>query len=111
MITSGALGAAVFVGIVAWTGFGGEGESRALLVGFLELAALMVALSIAAPFNASRQYGLRDAERATVLLEWMKAYIGRLLSPLFAIVMYNFLGYRALLSVLCALTAVATLTA
>lgn len=111
MITSGALGAAVFVGIVAWTGFGDEGESRALLVGFLELAALMVALSIAAPFNASRQYGLRDAERATVLLEWMKAYIGRLLSPLFAIVMYNFLGYRALLSVLCALTAIATLTA
>jgi hypothetical protein len=109
-ITSGAVGAAVFVGILAWTGRG-EGEIQALLVGFLELAALMVALAIAAPFNASRLYGLRDAERATVILEWMKAYIGRLLSPLFAIVMYNFVGYRALLSVLCGLTALATLTA
>jgi hypothetical protein len=110
MITSGAMGAAVFVGVVAWTGFGAEGEIHALLVGFLELAALMVALSIAAPFNASRLYGLRDAERATVHMEWMKAYM-RLLSPLFAIVVYNYLGYRALLSALCALTVVATLTA
>jgi len=112
-ITSGAIGAAVFLGIVAWTGFGQgpQGDFHALVVGFLELAALMVALAIIAPFNASRLYGLRDAERASVILEWMKAYIGRLLSPLFAIVVYNLVGYRALLSVLCALTALATVTA
>jgi MFS family permease len=71
-----------------------------LLRRLLQLAALMVMLAVAAPFNASRLYKLHDAERVIVTLEWMKAYVGRLLGPFFAILMYTTLGYGPLLACL-----------
>lgn len=90
---------------------GDDGDTTALIQRIGELATLMIALAMAAPFNATRLYQLKDAERAIVMLEWMKAYIGRLLGPLFAIIVYDTVGYGAVLSVLCTATVVVTLTA
>jgi len=90
---------------------GDDGDVAALIQRVCELAILMIALAMAAPFNATRLYQLKDAERAIVMLEWMKAYIGRLLGPLFAILTYDMVGYGAVLTVLCSATALVTLTA
>jgi hypothetical protein len=76
-----------------------------------ELLGLLVTLAIASPFNASRLYQLEDAERAIVILEWMKAYVGRLFGPFIAVVMYTQVGYGPLLAVLCSATIVVTFTA
>merc|ERR1712232_123900 len=65
-----------------------------------ELVGLMVVLGVASPFNAYRLYQLEDAEQAIVILEWMKAYIGRLLGPFVAVVIYTQVGYGPLLSLL-----------
>lgn len=78
---------------------------------FAEIVGLLVALAIASPFNASRLYQLEDAERAIVILEWMKAYIGRLIGPFIAVVVYTQVGYGPLLAILCSATIVVTLTA
>jgi MFS family permease len=76
-----------------------------------ELVALAVTLAVASPFNASRLYQLQDAEHTIVVLEWMKAYIGRLLGPLLAVLIYTQVGYGPLLTILCLATIVVTFTA
>jgi len=87
-------------------------DHRQLLVWrLMELAALVITLAVAAPFNASRLYQVRDAERAIVTLEWMKAYIGRLLGPFVAVMIYTHVGYNSLLACLCGATLVVDLTA
>jgi len=110
---SGAIGliALVITSAAPRSVIGEDGDLLALMTRICELAILMIALGMAAPLNASRLYQLKDAERAIVLLEWMKAYIGRLLGPLFAVLVYHWVGYRALLGALGSATAVVTLTA
>jgi hypothetical protein len=76
---------------------------------FAELVGLMIVLAIGAPFNDSRLNELRDAEQSMVWLEWMKAYFGRLLGPLFAIIVYNWAGHQLLLNVLRILTVLVTI--
>jgi len=112
-LASGAIGlvALVIVSVSPRSVIGEDGETIALLMSILELVILMIALAMATPFNASRLYKLKNAERAVVQLEWMKAYIGRLLGPLFAVLLYNWVGYRTLLALLCTATCVVTLTA
>jgi len=90
---------------------GEDGEFVTLLARICELAILMVALGMAAPFNASRFYRHKDAERSIVILEWMKAYIGRLLGPFFAVAVYKVLGYFPLLVVLSLATLLVGATA
>jgi len=112
-LASGAIGlvALVIVSVSPRSVIGEDGETIALLMSILELVILMIALAMATPFNASRLYKLKNAERAVVRLEWMKAYMGRLLGPLFAVLLYNWVGYRTLLALLCTATCVVTLTA
>jgi len=90
---------------------GEDGEFLTLLARICELAILMVALGMAAPFNASQFYRHKDAERSIVLLEWMKAYIGRLLGPFFAVATYTLVGYFPLLVVLSLATLLVGVTA
>jgi len=88
-----------------------HGVLPVLLGRLLQLAALVATLAVAAPVNASRLYQLEDAERAIVILEWMKAYIGRLLGPFVAVVIYSFFGYGSVLMLLCCATCVVAITA
>lgn len=60
---------------------GGDGKLLTLLSRIFELGILMIALGMAAPFNAAKLYQQKDAEHSIVVLEWLKAYIGRLLGP------------------------------
>ena len=89
----------------------GDGELFTLLTRIFELGILMVALGMAAPFNAAKLYQQKDAEHSIVVLEWLKAYIGRLLGPFCAVLLYSFLGYGPVLAVLALATALVTLTA
>lgn len=91
-------------------GGGAAGAETVVLIG-IELIALMVALAIAAPLNASKLFGQKNAEGDMVLLEWLKAYIGRLLGPVIAIVVHDWLGYWAQLTMLCVVTVSIALTA
>merc|ERR1719498_1940079 len=88
----------------------GDEASRNMWRHLFELGGLVVTLAVATPFNASRLYQLPDAEGAIVLLEWMKAYIGRIIGPLTAVVVYTHLGYGALLGLLSLMTAIVTVT-
>jgi len=108
-IASGLVGAVslAIVSIFPRDVSGEDGDTLALLMRICELAILMIALAMAAPFNAARLYQLKDAERAVVLLEWMKAYIGRLLGPLCAVLLYTWVGYSTLFTA----TGIVTLTA
>mmetsp|Transcript_30862 Transcript_30862/g.98464 ORF Transcript_30862/g.98464 Transcript_30862/m.98464 type:complete len:820 (-) Transcript_30862:90-2549(-) len=112
-LASGALGALALAVVSAAPRslIGEDGDLTVLLARICELAVLMIILAVAAPISASRLYRLKDAERSIVVLEWMKAYVGRLCGPLFAVLAYSWLGYGPLLGVLCAATAVVTLTA
>jgi len=103
----------VVVPIFAWTSYMGLSRSQGLnaAVAGLELAVLLIALAIAAPFNASRLYQMKDAERSVVVLEWLKAYIGRLIGPIFALAVQNWLGYDPLLAMLCVATVTVAMTA
>eukprot|EP00415_Alexandrium_ostenfeldii_P000513 UN0513 len=87
-----------------------DGGFRVALVA-AEQASLLVALAFAAPANVSRLYQAGDLEESLVILEWLKAYIGRLLGPAFAIVIQNWLGYGPLLLALCTATVAVALTA
>ena len=93
----------------------GDGELSTdlltLLSRIFELGILMIALGMAAPFNAAKLYQQKDAEHSIVVLEWLKAYIGRLLGPFCAVLLYSFLGYGPVLAVLALATALVTLTA
>lgn len=89
----------------------GDGELMTLLSRIFELGILMVALGMAAPFNAAKLYQQKDAEHSIVVLEWLKAYIGRLLGPFCSVLLYSFLGYGPVLAVLALATALVTLTA
>jgi hypothetical protein len=76
-----------------------------------ELAALMIVLAMVAPLGTIRLNQLNDAEQVTVVLEWMKAYGGRLLGPIFTVLVYNWLGYGVVLTILCFTTIGVALTA
>ena len=89
----------------------GDGELLTLLSRIFELGILMIALGMAAPFNAAKLYQQKDAEHSIVVLEWLKAYIGRLLGPFCAVLLYSFVGYGPVLAVLALATALVTLTA
>jgi hypothetical protein len=65
------------------------------------LGALAAALGAAAPFQATLVSHVTDAERHTVILEWLKAYVGRLLGPLVAVLLYDSLGFSSILVMLC----------
>lgn len=110
---SGAVGAGslVLAGLQPRGVVGDDGEFMVLITRIAELGILMIALGMAAPFNASKLYQQKNAERSIVILEWMKAYIGRLLGPIFAVLLYNYVGYGMVLGMLTAATAVVTLTA
>ncbi|CAK9046351.1 unnamed protein product [Durusdinium trenchii] len=58
-----------------------------------------------------KSYQQKDAEHSIVVLEWLKAYVGRLLGPFCAVLLYSLLGYGPVLGVLAAATAMVTLTA
>lgn len=112
-MVSGAIGAVAMLiaGFHPCSPDGEDSDFQMVLLRICELGFLMVALAIAAPFNASRLLQQKDAERCVVLLEWMKAYIGRLLGPIFAVLFYRWAGYGPLLGVLSLATAVVTVTA
>merc|ERR1712176_188626 len=77
----------------------------------LGLFGLLVALAIAVPMKVSNLNALPSSEGEMIRLEWLKAYVGRLLGPLFAFAMQATLGYGPLLGVLCALTLFVAVTA
>jgi hypothetical protein len=77
----------------------------------LETLALLVVLAIAAPVRVSQFYRLRDAEQSMVTLEWLKAYVGRLLGPAIGIALQLFVGHQTLLLFLCGVTGFVALTA
>jgi len=112
-LLSGGVGAAALLiaGLQPRNVVGEEGEFLALITRICELGILMIALGMAAPFNASKLYQQKDAERSIVVLEWLKAYAGRLLGPFAAVLMYSYAGYGPVLCVLCIATALVTLTA
>jgi len=86
-----------------------EGQRIALVA--LEQALLLFALAFAVPVNVSKLYRTGNLEESLVLLEWLKAYLGRLSGPAFAIMLQNWLGYGPLLLVLCCATVTVALTA
>eukprot|EP00438_Fugacium_kawagutii_P024755 Skav213505 [mRNA] locus=scaffold3849:268322:291457:- [translate_table: standard] len=106
-ILSGAIGcAALLVAGLQPQSADGDGELLTLLSRIFELGILMVALGMAAPYNAAKLYQQKDAEHSIVVLEWLKAYVGRLLGPFCAVLLYSFLGYGPVLAVLALATAV-----
>jgi len=109
-VISGTIGGLVLFAALAFPHHEGV-DATSLASVITELAALMIALAVAAPLNASRLYQLEDAERSTVILVWMQAYFGRLLGPLLAVLLYNTAGYGSVLTMLCAATAVVAYTA
>ena len=111
-IISGAIGgAALLVAGLQPQNIATDGDGELLLFRIFELGILMIALGMAAPFNAAKLYQQKDAEHSIVVLEWLKAYIGRLLGPFCAVLLYSFLGYGPVLAVLALATALVTLTA
>lgn len=112
-IFSGAVGGAALLvaGLQPRSVVGEDGELMTLLTRIFELGILMIALGMAAPFNAAKLYQQKDAEHSIVVLEWMKAYIGRLLGPFCAVLLYSFVGYGPVLAVLATATALVTMTA
>mmetsp|Transcript_7324 Transcript_7324/g.20557 ORF Transcript_7324/g.20557 Transcript_7324/m.20557 type:complete len:763 (-) Transcript_7324:314-2602(-) len=81
-----------------------ETDGAKATIAALELVTLLAALALAAPHHVSRLYQLKDAEQAIVILEWLKAYVGRLFAPIFAIAVQAYLGYGPLLVMLSATT-------
>jgi len=90
---------------------GDTGDISQMLPRICELMALMIVLAMVAPLSTTRLNQLDDAEQVTVILEWMKAYVGRLLGPIFTVLVYNWLGYGVVLSILCVATIGVAMTA
>jgi MFS family permease len=109
-MVGGAIGVAVLTWFGIWSGASEEGELLMVLKTFLELVGLMIALAVTAPVNDSQLNKLREAEKTLVGLEWSKAYLGRLLGPPFAIIVFKYVGYQPLLRLLYVLTAVVTIS-
>lgn len=112
-LVSGVIGAAALLaaGLQPRKSEGEDGDFQTMMLRVFELGAVTVALGIAAPRNAAHLHQQPDAERCLVLLEWLRAYVGRLLGPLFAVIFYRCVGYVPLLGMLCLATAVVTATA
>ncbi|CAJ1429553.1 unnamed protein product, partial [Effrenium voratum] len=98
-IISGAVGGAALLvaGLQPRSVDAEHGEFMTMLTRIFEIAILMIALGMAAPFNAAKLYQQKDAEHSIVILEWLKAYIGRLLGPFCAVLLYSFAGYGPVL--------------
>jgi len=90
---------------------GDTGDISQFFPRICELAALMIVLAMVAPLGTTRLNQLNDAEQVTVILEWMKAYGGRLLGPIFTVLVYNWLGYGVVLTILCCTTIGVAMTA
>ena len=90
---------------------GKTGDISQLFPRICELAALMIVLALVAPLGTIRLNQLNDAEQVTVILEWMKAYGGRLLGPIFTVLVYNWLGYDVVLTILSFTTIGVAMTA
>merc|ERR1719220_2061101 len=76
-----------------------------------ELVLLQISLAFAAPLNVSKLYQSKHAERSLVMMEWVKAYAGRLLGPIITLMVYNWIDYNALLFMLFSATVVVAVTA
>jgi len=109
----GFLGASALLAVSATplSKMGDTGDVSPLFRRICELAGLMIVLATVAPLSTIRLNQLNDAEQVTVILEWMKAYVGRLLGPMFTVLVYNWLGYGVVLSVLCVATMGVAMTA
>lgn len=83
---------------------------RVFLAG-LELALLLQALAVAAPQNISKLHKHQDAESSLVTLEWLKAYVGRLLAPVFAVMVQTHCGSGPLFVLLGSATVLVAVTA
>eukprot|EP00928_Gymnodinium_smaydae_P041995 TRINITY_DN28355_c0_g1_i1.p1 TRINITY_DN28355_c0_g1~~TRINITY_DN28355_c0_g1_i1.p1 ORF type:complete len:795 (+),score=94.85 TRINITY_DN28355_c0_g1_i1:40-2424(+) len=83
-----------------------EHPAHSIWLRLFELMLLLVASAILAPFNASRLHELKDAEHAIITLEWLRAYVGRLLGPIFAVLIFHWFGYECLLKLICTLSVV-----
>jgi hypothetical protein len=70
----------------------------------LELAVLILVNATVAPLHVARIGHMSLPEQTMVYLEWSKSYVGRLGGPVFALVVYNWLGSGALVILLCAAT-------
>jgi len=77
----------------------------------LQVVLLLAALSLGRPLTLSRVFQQPAPEKALAQLEWAKAYIGRLFAPLGAVLIYEWMGFEALVLAMAAVTAVIPLTA
>lgn len=75
------------------------------------LVLLQICMALAAPLKVSKLYRHKHIERSLVSMEWAKAYIGRLLGPVVALLIHNFFGYVPLLIMLFSGAVVVALTA
>lgn len=89
---------------------GGDMKAHASLAA-MELAILLITLACVEPRNVTSLNQRKDAERSMVMLEWLKAYVGRLLGPVAALAIQNWLGFGPLLALLCCATVAVALTA
>jgi len=90
---------------------GGVSEERSTSLIMVELVLLQVSLACVAPLNVSKLYQHRHAERSLVTLEWMKAYVGRLLGPLAAALVQSLFGLGPLMAMLFTSAFVVAVTA
>merc|ERR1712050_439371 len=80
------------------TAFGWFQASPAIFL--TELTLLQIALALIAPLNVSRLYQHKHTERSLVLLEWAKAYAGRLLWAIVTLATHSMCGFEPLLAML-----------
>merc|ERR1712228_581489 len=76
-----------------------------------QLVLLQISLAFVAPSNVSRLYQHKHVERSLVILEWAKAYAGRLLGPMVTLVMHNHFGLAPLIAMLFTSTFIVAATA
>jgi len=86
-------------------------KERATAIFLTELILLQISLAFVAPLNVSKLYQHKHVERSLVTLEWIKAYAGRLLGPMVALLVHNLFGFGPLIAVLFTGTFVVALTA
>mmetsp|Transcript_58789 Transcript_58789/g.108542 ORF Transcript_58789/g.108542 Transcript_58789/m.108542 type:complete len:766 (-) Transcript_58789:42-2339(-) len=71
----------------------------------VEVVLLLVALSLGRPLALKKVFEQPAPEKTLAQLEWMKAYIGRLLAPLMAVLVYQWMGFTSMVLVMVAATA------
>jgi len=71
----------------------------------LEVVLLLVALSIGRPLSLKKVFEQPAPEKTLAKLEWSRAYIGRLFTPLLAVLVYEWMGFTAMVLGMAAATA------